>query len=208
MKKILLIFLTLVSFAGFSQTYDVVIKKPNYTSYFENDFRNPTVVVYNLYHGGGDCKRDKFYFKNDEPKVVTATDAEYLKSGFDKGHMANAEDFAYDCTLDELTFRYYNCVPQYPRMNRGPWKKIETSVREMSQKQSLKIVCVNIYSDKFIPNTKIGVPTVCLKFVYDSKTNKPIIAYWVTNENNHTSGSGTVQEIEKKYKLKLNQFLN
>lgn len=208
MKKLItLLFMLPLMVFGQANKIDTTIYMSNYTSYFSKTHKNPIILTYKLYKGGGDCSRASFRFKNDLP-ISCQTDAEYLKSGYDKGHLANAEDFANNCMYDELTFRYYNCVPQYPRMNRGPWKKIETTVRQMSQTQSLKIVCVNVYSDKYIPNTKIGVPTVCLKFVYDEKTNKPIIAYWVTNDNNHTSGSGAVQEIEKKYKLKLNQFLN
>jgi hypothetical protein len=46
MKNILLVLLTFWVSISFSQSYDVVIKKQNYTSYFENDYLNPTVVTY------------------------------------------------------------------------------------------------------------------------------------------------------------------
>lgn len=180
MKHTLLIFFLLFFSQLYCQTYDIVIKKQNYTSYFEYDYTNPTIVTYNLYKGGGDCNRSKFYFKNDE-NVKTATDVDYLKSGYDKGHLANAEDFAFDCILDELTFRYYNCVPQNPKMNRGPWKKVETQLRIISQQKELFIVCVNIFGNNFLKNSKVGIPTECIKLVYDAKTMEPIVGYIFSN---------------------------
>ena len=207
MKNILLILFTFWVSISFSQSYDVVIKKQNYTSYFEYDYVNPTVVTYKLYHGGGDCKRDKFYFKNDE-SFKTATDQDYSKSGYDKGHMANAEDFAYDCTLDELTFRYYNCVPQHPRMNRGPWKKVETEIRKWSQDKELLVICINIFGDKDLPNTNVAIPTECIKLVYDYKTKKPIAGYIFTNTSNPVMTLMTPDEIVKKYSITIKTFLN
>jgi endonuclease G len=191
-----------------SQSYDVVIKKDNYTSYFEYDYLNPTVVVYKLYKGGGSCPRTKFFFKNDMPSLKTATDQDYLKSGFDKGHMANAEDFAYDCTLDELTFRYYNCVPQNPKMNRGPWKKVETEVREWSQSKELLIVCINLFDGSFIPNTKVAVPNECIKLVYDFKTKQPIAGYIFKNSLNAEMVKMSPNDIIKVKNINIAQFIN
>jgi endonuclease G len=204
---ILLVFLLLPLFL-LSQSYDVVIKKDNYTSYFENEYLNPTVVVYNLYKGGGNCSRTKFFFKNDIPSLKTASDQDYLKSGFDKGHMANAEDFAYDCVLDELTFRYYNCVPQNPKMNRGPWKKVETEVRQWSQTRELKVVCINIFENNFIPNTKVAVPTECIKLIYDAKTKESIAGYIFKNNSSAQVIKLSPEEIIKVKNLNIIQFIN
>jgi len=71
MKKILAILLIFVTSFVYSQTYDVTISQPHYTAYFENDFMNPTVVVYSLYKGGGGCNRSKFKFKNDRFVSIT-----------------------------------------------------------------------------------------------------------------------------------------
>ena len=93
----------------------------------------------------------------------------------------SAEDFAFDCVLDELTFRYYNCVPQNPKMNRGPWKKVETQIREVSQNRELFIICINIFGNNYLKNTKVGIPTECIKLVYDTKSMQPITGYIFTN---------------------------
>ena len=209
MKKILTILLIFVTSFVYSQTYDVTISQPHYTAYFENDFMNPTVVVYSLYKGGGGCNRSKFKFKNDRKDIKTATEKNYTNSGYDKGHLANAEDFAFDCALDELTFRFYNCVPQHPKLNRGPWKKIEKDLRKLSQSQEITIMCINIFDGKsFLPESKIGIPTECIKLVWDSKTEQPLRGYVFTNNANPQVFEMTHVEIIQKYNLDVAIFFN
>ena len=90
--------------------------------------------------GGGDCDRSRFRFKNDTD-IEMAEQEDYSKSDFDMGHLANAEDFAFDCKKDEMTFRFYNCLPQYPNLNRGAWKRWENTIRKDSRLDSLRIIC-------------------------------------------------------------------
>jgi endonuclease G len=167
---------------------------------------NPTIVTYNLYKGGGNCSRSKFYFKNDE-NLKTASDTDYSKSGYDKGHMANAEDFAFDCTLDELTFRYYNCVPQNPKMNRGPWKKVESQIRDLSQSKEIFIVCINIFENNYLKNTKVGIPIECIKLIYDSKTKNPLMGFVFTNTSNPKVLEASPDEIIKMKNLNIDFLL-
>lgn len=169
MKKLLSFILIFLPFFAFSQ--HVVIEKKNYKSYLDTIIKQPIVVSYKLYNGGGDCSREKFRFKNDT-KYKTATDLDYARSGYDKGHLANAEDFAYNCELDELTFRYYNCWPQTTILNRGSWKQIETSVREMSKSDTITVVC---YGSDFVPSNRLMIPTYCYKIVY--KKGKFVVGY-------------------------------
>lgn len=159
-QSLVLLLLALLPLTTLSQ--HVVVQKKNYTSYLDTIIKQPILVEYKLYNGGGDCKRDKFRFKNDT-QYKTATDADYAKSGYDKGHLANAEDFAYNCELDELTFRYYNCWPQTATLNRGTWKQTETLVRELSKKDTVVVVC---YATDFVKANRLMVPTYCYKLVY------------------------------------------
>ena len=166
MKRILLAIIFLMSvICSFGQiTADTIIKEANYTSYFNYRFHEPIYVVYTLYKGGGKCSRTGDVFvTNNLPHSATAAD--YSHNGYDEGHMANAEDFAFNCALQKNTFKYYNCVPQTPRLNRGCWKQLETLVRKESQSDSLLIICGNIYGTKTIGKNKIAVPEYCYKIV-------------------------------------------
>jgi endonuclease G len=156
-----------------------LITNKAYKSYYSKKFECPVALSYVLYHGGGDCSREKMDFKNDIKGLKGAYDSDYRASGYDKGHMANAEDFAFDCYLEELTFRYYNCAPQTPELNRGPWKHFETVIREMSQKDSLIVMCYNEFNGKKIKN--VYVPNKCYKFVYNLTTKKMVFAFYFTN---------------------------
>ncbi|MBS1661161.1 MAG: DNA/RNA non-specific endonuclease [Bacteroidetes bacterium] len=158
-----------------------------YTSYFSPKLHQPLYVVYKLSKGGGDCDRDSFEFIPGDDCSACATDEDYAGSGFDKGHLCNAEDEAFDCTRDELTFRYYNCVPQTTRLNRGVWKSWETYIRRDSQKERLLIICGSIFGTKKIGSA--AVPSFCWKIVYDSDGK---LKYCLIFPNN---SSGEVKSI-------------
>lgn len=174
---------------GYTQTIDTVItKQTNYKSYISNQYFAPLYVEYMLYHGGGSCNRANDRFVNDT-QISCGKDSDYQSSGYDKGHLANAEDFAYDCKLQEATFRYYNCIPQTPNLNRGIWKVWEETIRIESQSDSLLIICGAKYGKKKIGN--VPVPTYCFKIVKSLSTGKVIHVLWFTNKDK----DNTVQEI-------------
>lgn len=206
MKKSFLFIVLLSGFTVvFGQKYDTIISNAVYTSYFNYNLKIPVVVKYKLYQGGGDCSRDKFRFKNDIRKLRTATDKDYSHSGYDKGHMVNAEDFAYDCTLDELTFRYYNCIPQTPQMNRGIWKIYEEKIRDLSQTDSLLIILINIVKDDYM-GEGVAVPTQCIKAVYSLTTNKVLLSFVVSNTKIPKEEEMPVAALNKKYKIRIEKF--
>ena len=162
MKKIF-VTLSFILFAWGTVFSQLVVDKGIYKANFSNTFHEPSYVSYILYKGGGNCNRKNFRFKNDDSRLLCATDNDYKGSSYDKGHLANAEDFAFDCDKDELTFRYYNCLPQTVNLNRGIWKSKETQIREWSQSDKLYIICGGFFGNKKIGN--IAVPSYCWKVV-------------------------------------------
>nr|WP_321459576.1 DNA/RNA non-specific endonuclease [uncultured Cohaesibacter sp.] len=61
-----------------------------------------------------------------------ATNADYLRSGYDRGHMTPAGDFGAD---QQLTCGLANMVPQIPELNRRVWRMIEAQARELAGEQ-------------------------------------------------------------------------
>ena len=151
---------------------DTVINEGIYQSYFSYSMKEPVFVSYVLYHGGGPCSRSHFKFHNDT-QIGMATAEDYFHSGYDEGHLADAEDFAYDCDADEKTFRFYNCVPQTPHLNRGQWKHWETEIRKESQDDSLLVVTGSIFGSEEIGD-HVHVPSYCWK-VAESLTTKSLM---------------------------------
>ncbi len=176
----------------------LIVNKGIYKVAFSNTFYAPRYISYYLYKGGGDCNRENFYFKNDEPRFQCATDEDYKGSHYEKGHLANAEDFAYDCVKDELTFRYYNCLPQTTNLNRGIWKAKETLIRKWSQTDRLYIICGGLFGKNKIGN--VTVPSYCWKVVQSVSTRKVLFCGWFSNSNKATLEEISLTELEKRIK--------
>lgn len=181
-----------------AQKVDKVIKMKAYKSYYSYEVKNPLYVTYTLSKGGGDCDRKGFSFRKcDEDS--TASDADYAGTGYDKGHLANAEDFAYDCTLDKETFCYYNCVPQTVKLNRGIWKQWETEVRKLSQSKPVFVIAGAIYSDKLLkPGHKVVKPDYCYKIVVDPPTHAIIYCLLFPNNDSGEVQQLTLTELKRK----------
>jgi endonuclease G len=190
------------------QKWDTVISNEAYVSFHSQKFESPVAVLYKLYKGGGPCSRAGFRFINDL-NVVTATADDYAKSGYDKGHMANAEDFASVCKYDELTFRFYNCAPQRPELNRGPWRMLESKIRELSQEDSILVFCINVYGDTsmHLGNSKALAPTICIKGAKSMKDNKWYVLDAFTNSKEPTQTPVSDPKlIEKEYGIKIQEL--
>ena len=70
-------------------------------------------------------------FKQD-PKVETGSAllSDYVRSGYDRGHLAPAADMSWSQITMEESFYMSNISPQKPGFNRGIWKKLESYVRQ------------------------------------------------------------------------------
>src|SRR6266567_6409349 len=131
---------------------------------------------------------------NDRPDIQTATKKDYSHSGYDIGHLANAEDFASDCAKERMTFVFYNALPQSPDLNRGVWKRFETTIRKWSQKDHLFIVCGG-YS--FQKKGSLYVPTRCFKVVQRASDGRILFCGIFTNGANATEQNVTEPQLEK-----------
>jgi len=165
-NTLLSLLLLLVLQQGIAQRVDTVINKTAYQSYYSFAVKSPLYVVYYLYKGGGDCSRQRLQFTKE---YRSATNKDYAKSGYDRGHLANAEDFAFDCEMERCTFSYYNCLPQHQKLNRGSWKSWEATIRKESQRDRLKIYTGGIFGKQSI-GSGVGVPDYCWKIVYNTRT--------------------------------------
>jgi endonuclease G, mitochondrial len=197
MKNILSFLLILCYFTVTAQIKtDTIINMGIYKSYFNYKLKQPLYVTYRLVKGGGDCSRDGMNFK--KCGVKTASDRDYAHSNYEKGHLANAEDFANDCESLKKTFCYYNCVPQTNKLNTGIWKTWETKLRVQSQNQALFIIAGSIFKDKTIGANKIGVPYQCYKIVVDPKTKKILYCLLFPNDDSNKVTRIKLARLKKK----------
>jgi endonuclease G len=186
-----------------SQHIDQVVNKEIYTSYYSIDLKVPLYVVHYLYNGGGDFSRSKLRFIKEKN---TASNSDYAKSGYDRGHLVSAEDFAYDYRKESITFSYYNCFPQTRHLNRGSWKSWENTIRNESKRWPLKIYTGGMYGNRRIRG-KVGVPDYCWKVVYNQKTGLILHALIFTNDNIGAVRRTTLSELKKilQYPVEFNK---
>ena len=196
--KTLTTFLLFISFfTATAQKFktDTVIDTGIYKSYYNYTLKEPLYVTYTLFKGGGDCSRTGMDFK--KCGVKTASDEDYTHSGYEKGHLANAEDFANDCEKLKKTFCYYNCVPQTNKLNTGIWNTWEKTLRKQSQNQALFIIAGSIFKNKTIGVNNIGVPDQCYKIVIDPTTKKILYCFLFPNNDSDSYTKITLAKLKK-----------
>jgi endonuclease G len=177
----------------FAQRIDTVVNKQVYRSYYNFKMKSPLYVVYYLYKGGGGCSRKKLRFVSE---YKTALNSDYVKSGYQRGHLVNAEDFAFDCEKERCTFSYYNCIPQHPKLNMGSWKSWETTIRNESQKDLLKIYTGGIFGNLRIGNG-VAVPDYCWKVVYNTRTKLILHALLFKNDASQSVQRITISQLKQ-----------
>lgn len=63
----------------------------------------------------------------------SASPADYKSTGYDRGHLSPAADFAFSKEAMSESFFMSNMSPQAPGLNRGIWKDLENSVRDWAK---------------------------------------------------------------------------
>jgi len=143
-----------------------------YVSLFDNKNKRVILVSEHLANKGVGTAKRVDSFRSDTRVGTLPQPQQYLKSGYDKGHMAPAGDASND---DEMydTFLMTNMTPQLPTVNRESWRILEENVRKTFDKSmhDMDVVTIAIYGDdkkmKGIP-----VPTGYWKIVYIDNTVK------------------------------------
>ena len=71
------------------------------------------------------------------PEIYRADLADYVGSGYDRGHLVCSADQRELELQNSETFLLSNMCPQAPKFNRDIWRKLETAVRELDAKPEI-----------------------------------------------------------------------
>lgn len=85
---------------------------------------------------------DRFHPDPAQPAACRWTDADYLHSGYDKGHGACADDMRFSQRAMDESFFLGNTMPQTPELNRGPLRLLESHVRDLAKIDGAEVWCV------------------------------------------------------------------
>ncbi|MBC7861887.1 MAG: DNA/RNA non-specific endonuclease [Bacteroidia bacterium] len=134
-------------------------------------------------------ERSNKFLPDPAVETNTASNSDYLKSGYDKGHLAPAADMASsEITMTE-SFYFSNMSPQDPAFNRAIWKKLEELVRKWAvENNSVYIVTGPVLSNdlKTIGAEKISVPDYFYKIILDyTEPGIKAIAFIFPNQPSH-----------------------
>lgn len=125
-------------------------------------------VVRSQLEGGRYERTDDF---RSDPRVATgsASPAAYKGSGYDRGHLAPAADFAWSATAMSESFFMSNMSPQVPALNRGIWARLEDAVRDWAREADTLWVISGPVLEPNLPELPSGVaiPRAFWKVVYD-----------------------------------------
>ena len=120
---------------------------------------------------------EKAFERTDEfipdPAVSTgtATVADYLKSGYDRGHLAPAADMGWSQQAMAESFYFSNMSPQEPGFNRGIWKNLEAQVRTWAKAyDSIYVVTGPVLKDGLVQigSNGVSIPKYYYKVILDN----------------------------------------
>jgi endonuclease G, mitochondrial len=171
--------------SGYVVSYNGGRKVPNWVSW-----------ELNTSYLGSAARQDDFRPDDTLPaNVPQASLADYVGSGYDRGHMCPSADRNLTVAANQQTFFLTNMVPQAANNNQGPWANLENDLRTIAQSgKELFIVSGGTFSAS---SNKVGsgvvVPDQTFKVivVLDSTsagasavtTNTRVIGVMMPNEN-------------------------
>lgn len=147
-----------------------IIHHTGYIVSYNKDLKLPNWVSYELTREEtkGKEKRSNRFITDPLVKGLIATNADYARSGYDKGHMAPAADMKWSPQAMEASFYFSNICPQHSQLNRRGWKKLEEKIRDWAIADSaIIIICGPIITKqpKTIGKNKVAVPQQFFKVV-------------------------------------------
>jgi endonuclease G, mitochondrial len=186
----------IVEHKSYVLAYDTEKRTTLWTSYILTKQMVKTQVV---------KRKDNF---NEDPKVKNSpSPSDYRYSGYDQGHLVNAQDMRFDDKAQTESFYMTNMLPQAPAYNRGIWLKTENLGRKWAVERDTIIIisgALFLYKDiKYIGANKIPVPSHCYKIFYDPETHEAI-AFIIKNEGSNKDVREyivTINSIEKLTKI-------
>ena len=184
-----------------------LLKRVAYMASYNSDLRIPNWVAWKLTaeHTEGANERKGMRFQEDkEVPKPRAVDADYVRNGYDRGHLCPSADNCWDATAQKQSFLLTNICPQDHKLNVGDWKELESQCRKWAKKYG----CIYIVAGpvmmkgehKTIGKNKITVPEAFFKVVLCMEGQPKAIGFIYRNEGDDRPKSyyvNTIDEVER-----------
>lgn len=167
-----------------------VIRHEGYTVSYNSDYKIANWVAYELTAEEAKSKkteRSNKFVSDPKVKGATATNEDYTRTGYDRGHLAPAGDMKWSAKAMRESFYLSNISPQKPALNRGIWKDLEEQSRLWARDYgSLLIATGPIITNKMkqMGKNKVGVPGAFYKVIcYVSGNEYKAIGFILENRD-------------------------
>jgi endonuclease G len=156
-----------------------IISHTAYLFSYNEKYEQANWVAYMLTkaHLGDGVERSNRFMEDPLVLSGTATNADYAKSGYDRGHLAPAADMSWSLQVMQESFYYSNMSPQLPGFNRGIWKKLEEQVRTWALQYDTLYVVTGPILEAGLPTigpNRVSVPKAYFKALISPKQQKGI----------------------------------
>ena len=123
-------------------------------------------------------------FRSDKSiSTNSASLDDYKSTGYDRGHLAPAQDFSFSTSAMSESFYMSNISPQHPSFNYGIWKDLEDLVRKWGANNTLYVVSGPVFGScaSTIGSNNVCIPESYYKVIYDPLEER-MIAFVMPNE--------------------------
>jgi len=206
---LLALFSTAVGASSCPQLYpdSKPIKIPNtielcnsfYVVLFSRNHNGPVLVSERLKAGVVVGKLNRSESFRSDPRLGSRSprSSQFRNTGYDRGHMAPSDNSSTSQEMSD-TYLLSNMTPQSPRLNRGPWKRLESEIRKLhnSSATDTYVVTVAVYRTYHKVND-LSVPDQYWKIVYKDGSRVAYTANNTDSSNVHRAATPLINSLTK-----------
>lgn len=144
----------------------------DYFSYYSPQLKIPLYSAQIIYPNSSyqEPRTDDFMQDPSLNSLSQAKNQDYLKTGFDRGHLAPAANMSSaDGQAVAQSFYFTNIAPQVVSLNRGIWKRLEFKITSSAQSSAKLVYTGVVPGSETIGKSEVNVPTYFYKAVLDLK---------------------------------------
>ncbi len=186
--------------------HEQIVNHKGYTLSYNENHEQANWVAYELTteETNSHFKRTNRFMQDPLIATGSADNADYSKSGYDRGHLAPAADMGWSAQSMSESFYYSNMSPQQPSFNRGIWKRAEEFTRQAAiDNKAIYIVSGPVLAKNLptIGHNQVAVPAYYFKVLLDNTLPQiKAIAFIIPNRSSQLSlqhYAVTINEVEK-----------
>lgn len=174
-----------------------------YTLQYSPHYRSALWVAYKLTLSDtkGKAGRSSSFTQDKEiigRGYITASNADYKGSGYDKGHLLPSADRQRSEQENRATFILSNCPPQLPALNRGTWKRLEEKLRrDCHTFDTIYVVAGTIFtpSVKRLGKAKTAIASYFFKATLSRRGDKFTPSGYIMPHNEKISGNAEQYQV-------------